>query len=85
MNFKFITVYIISIMIMFICVSLYVFDRLENYKREIIRINNYQKIVLNRQQEDVQMLFNRINHNDARWQDMEERLEKAEYRINHRY
>lgn len=66
-------------------VSIYVFNKLDAYKKEIMRMHNYQRNVMYRQQEDIQILFNRINHNDTRWQDMEERLNKAEYRLNHRY
>lgn len=84
-TFKYMVVCLMTIAFMGVLGITYVFDKLNDYKREIIRINNYQKVVLNRHEEDLNMLFNRLNRTDAHQQDYDERLEKLEWWSTHRY
>lgn len=73
------------LLILEILTAFYVFDKLNNYKKEIARLYSYHTNVQKRQQEDIEILFNRLNYTDARWQDYTERLEKIEWWSCHRY
>ena len=79
------TMYFASIAFLGLFASLYVFDKLNDYKREMQRLLNYHKIVNSRQDESIDILYDRLNHTDAHWQDFEERLEKLEWWSTHRY
>lgn len=79
------TLYFVTIAVIGLLASLYVFDKLNAYKKEIQRLMNYQKTVNTRQDESIDILYNRLNYTDARWQDYTERLEKIEWWSCHRY
>lgn len=66
-------------------VCTYVFDKLARYKCEMARLYNYHTAVQHRQQEDIEILFKRLNKIDALQQCEEERLEKLEWLSTHSY
>ena len=50
----------------------YVIGKLDLYKREIERLHGYHSAVINRQQEDIEILFNRCNLLEAKLQRLTE-------------
>ena len=66
-------------------VCTYVFDKLGRYKCEMARLYNCHTAVQHRQQEDIEILFKRLNKIDALQQHEEERIEKLEWLRTHRY
>ena len=63
----------------------YVFDKLGRYKCEMARLYNYHTAVQHRQQEDIDILFKRLNKIDALQQHEEDRIEKLEWLSTHKY
>lgn len=75
------TIFIFAVSIL----TTFVFGKLENYKKEIKRLNNYNRVVTSRCDENVNILFKRLNALESNQQDLEETIYFLKYKITHEY
>lgn len=62
-----------------------IFEKLENYKKEISRLHGYHNNVIQRQKEDISILFNRLNYLESKQQSMTETVDRLDWLSKHRY
>ena len=62
-----------------------IFEKLENYKKEISRLHGYHNNVIQRQEEDISILFSRLNYLEAKQQDMTETVDRLDWLSKHIY
>jgi len=83
---KIIVINICILAIFFTLVCTYVFDKLARHKADIARLWQYHSAVEKRQQEDIQILFNRLNKVEAKQEQVVlPEIEKLEWLSTHRY
>ena len=68
-----------------ILLTAYIFNKLESYKKEIQRLHGYHTAVIKRHDEDIRILFNRLNCLESKQQDMTDKIGILEYRSYHKY
>lgn len=61
------------------------FEKLDGYKKEIQRLHTYHSAVIKRHDEDIGILFMRLNKLEAIQQDMSETVDKLDYLSTHSY
>ena len=62
-----------------------IFEKLENYKKEISRLHSYHSNVIQRHDEDIGILFMRLNKLEAIQQGMAETVDRLDWLSKHRY
>lgn len=62
-----------------------IFEKLEGYKKEISRLHGYHNNVIQRQEEDIKILFTRFNYLESKQQSMTETVDRLDWLSKHIY
>lgn len=76
---------ITALIITALIIATAIFEKLENYKKEISRLHSYHNNVIYRHEEDIKILFNRCNQIESKQQSMTETVDRLDWLSKHRY
>lgn len=79
------TGFLTALIIAALIIATAIFEKLENYKKEISRLHGYHNNVIYRHEEDIKILFNRCNYLESKQQSMTETVDRLDWLSKHRY